>query len=313
VFTPFLPRSKKQSIGSTKGSELFRKELPIIPGSMPGMSRRPGPGLSTVPGIKLFAGKILCPLGAETIACMRTTEMIGMLAERMEASAPLNRSLIRTFKLRGSAQNNGSETGWRQHLDIKELVMCRRKNFGMRHLSDHRGFSVIELAVVLGLIVILAALSAPVVGGYSPSYNAKKATRQIVSQMQLARIHSIKNRVTTVVVFYPNDFIPADQANSFLIFEDTDSDWIQDSGENVLVQRTYMPAKVNLISATFTSNGSGEATETSCCGFDSQGLAARKTGSVVYVTGDVQLKNSKDQTRTISINPFGKTKISMGS
>ena len=78
-------------------------------------------------------------------------------------------------------------------------------------------------------------------------------------------------------------------------------------------ERTYMPRNVNLISATFTSNGSGEATETYCCGFDSQGLAARKSNSVVYVTGDVQLKNSKDQTRTISINPFGKTKISMGS
>ena len=191
--------------------------------------------------------------------------------------------------------------------------MCWRNVFRMRHLADYKGFSVIELVVVIALIALLAAISAPTMSGYSPSYNSQRAAREIVSQMQLARIHSIRNRVTTVVVFYPNDFIPADQANSFLIFEDIDSDWIQDSGENVLVQRTYMPAKVNLISATFTSNGSGEATETSCCGFDSQGLAARKTGSVVYVTGDVQLKNSKDQTRTISINPFGKTKISMGS
>jgi type IV fimbrial biogenesis protein FimT len=183
----------------------------------------------------------------------------------------------------------------------------------MRHLSGHQGFSVIELLVVVGLIVILAVISAPVMSGYNPSYNSKKAAREIVSQMQLARIHAIKNRVTTVVVFYPDSFTPADQANSFLIFEDADSDWIQDSGESVIVQRTYMPRNVNLISATFTSNGSGDATETFCCGFDSQGLAARKTNSIVYVTGDVQLKNSKDQTRTISINPFGKTKISMGS
>ena len=191
--------------------------------------------------------------------------------------------------------------------------MCWRKNFRMRHLSGHQGFSVIELLVVVGLIVILAVISAPVMSGYNPSYNSKKAAREIVSQMQLARIHAIKNRVTTVVVFYPDSFTPADQANSFLIFEDADNDWIQDSGESVIVQRTYMPRNVNLISATFTSNGSGDATETFCCGFDSQGLAARKTNSIVYVTGDVQLKNSKDQTRTISINPFGKTKISMGS
>lgn len=212
-----------------------------------------------------------------------------------------------------STQNKVSETGWWQHLDIKEIVMCWRKNFSMRHLSDHQGFNVIELIVVVSIIVILAVISAPVMSQYNPSYNSKKAAREIVSQMQLARIHAIKNRVTTVVVFYPDSFTPADQANSFLIFEDTDNDWIQDSGESVIFQRTYMPRNVNLISATFTSNGSGEATETYCCGFDSQGLAARKTNSIVYVTGDVQLKNSKDQTRTISINPFGKTKISMGS
>ena len=191
--------------------------------------------------------------------------------------------------------------------------MSWRKVFSTRHLLDHQGFSVIELAVVVGMIVLLAALSAPVMSDYSPTYNSKKVARQIVSQMQLARIHAIKNRVNTVVVFYPESFIPAEQANSFLIYEDGDNDWIQDSGEHVIVQRIYMPPNVQLISATFTSNGSGEATETFCCGFDSQGLAARKSGSVVYVTGDVQLKNSKNQTRTISFNPFGKTKISMGS
>ena len=191
--------------------------------------------------------------------------------------------------------------------------MCWRKNFRNSHLSDHHGFSVIELIVVVGIIVILAVISAPVMSQYNPSYNSKRAAREIVSQMQLARIHAIKNRVTTVVVFYPESFSPADQANSFLIYEDKDKDWIQDADENVIVQRTPMPSNVKLISAVFTSNGSGEATETLSCGFDSQGLAARRSGSVVYVTGDVQLKNSKNETRTISFNPFGRTKISIGS
>jgi len=245
---------------------------------------------------------------------MKITEVTGILLEKMTPSVTLKQYLIRTFEIkRVSAWNNCSETGWRQHLDIKELVMVWRKNFTVTHLSDHQGFSLIEVAVVLGIIVALAVLSAPVMSGYSPSYNSKKAARDIVSQMQLARIHAVKNRVNTVVVFYPDDFSPADQANSFLIYEDTDSDWIQDSDETVILPRTYMPPNVDLISATFTSNGSGEATETSSCGFDSQGLAARATGSVVYVTGDVQLKNSKKQTRIISLNPFGKTRISMGS
>ena len=191
--------------------------------------------------------------------------------------------------------------------------MCRRKAFSMRHLFNHQGFSIAELAVVLGILVLLFAASAPVMSSYSPSYNSQKAAREIVSQMQLARIHAIKNRVNAVVVFYPDGFIPADQANSFLIYEDTDKDWIQDPGENVIVHRSHMPPNVKLISAEFTPNGSGEITDTFCCGFDSQGQAATKSGSVVYVTGDVQLKNSNNQTRTISFNAFGKTKISRES
>ena len=188
-----------------------------------------------------------------------------------------------------------------------------RTAFRVRNLYDQRGFSVMELSVVVGIIVLLAAICAPVMSKYSSSYNSKKAAREIVSEMQIARIHAIKNRVNTVAVFYPDSYSPADQANSFLIYEDKDKDWIQDTDEKVIVPRTPMPSNVKLISAVFTSNGSGEATETLSCGFDSQGLAARQSGGVVHVTGDVQLKNSKNETRTISFNPFGRTKISIGS
>lgn len=190
--------------------------------------------------------------------------------------------------------------------------------FRMRHLSKGQGFSVIELVVIMAIIVALAVISAPVISGYSPSYNSKAAASNIVSQMQLARIHAIKNRVTTVVVFYPDSFMPADQANSFLIFEDdnrngtidaTDNNWIHDAGENVIAQRTFMPPKVSLTAAAFTSNGSGQPTDTFCCGFDSQGVAAR-TGAA-YVIGNVNLQNTKNQTRIISFNASGKTKVTI--
>ena len=181
--------------------------------------------------------------------------------------------------------------------------------FGRRLGFNCLGFTTIELVVTVGIMVGLVILSIPLISSLSPSYNAKHAARNIVSQMQLARVHAIKNRVTTVVAFYPKSFVPVDQANSFLIYEDNDNDWIQDPGENILLSRTYMPAKVNLLSATFTSNGSGELTETTSCGFDSQGIAAR-TGAV-YVIGDIKLRNDNNQERTISFNASGKTKISM--
>ena len=177
------------------------------------------------------------------------------------------------------------------------------------YLCRNLGFTTIELIVTVGVIAALAAASVPVFRNFSPSYNSKHAARNIVSHMQLARVHAIRNRVTTVAVYYPKSFLPADQANSFLIYEDTNKDWIQDPGETVIFSRTKMPAKVSLVSATFTSNGSGELTQTTSCGFDSQGIAARN--GAVYVIEDLKLQNDNGQERTITLHASGKTKISL--
>ena len=177
------------------------------------------------------------------------------------------------------------------------------------YLCRNLGFTTIELIVTVGVIAALAAASVPMFRNFSPSYNSKHAARNIVSQMQLARVHAIRNRVTAVAVFFPKTFMPADQANSFLIYEDTNKDWIQDPGETVIFPRTRMPARVSLVSATFTSNGSGGLTETTSCGFDSQGVAARN--GAVYVIGDLKLQNDNNRERTITLHASGKTKISL--
>ena len=186
--------------------------------------------------------------------------------------------------------------------------MYGREDSRRRGFLKSRGFTTAELVVTVGVMVALAAISVPIFKNFSPSYNSKLAVRDIVSQMQLARVHAVKSRVTTVVAFYPKDHLPADQANSYLIYEDDNDNWIQDAGENLVVSRTYMPGQVNLQSATFTANGSGESTETTSCGFDSHGTAAR-TGAV-YVIGDVVLQNKNNQTKNINLNASGKTKIS---
>jgi Tfp pilus assembly protein FimT len=180
----------------------------------------------------------------------------------------------------------------------------------MRRLRNDEGFSVIELIVIVAILAILAGFSTLLIQGFSTSYYVRQAVSHIVSQAQLARIHAIKNRTNTVVVFKPGSFNPGGRAGTFSIYEDTNKNWKQDGGEKTIMAESSMPPQISLTSAVFASNGCGLADlDTTCFAFDSQGVAARN--GAAYVTGSIQLRDRKNETRTISFQVSGKSKVTM--
>ena len=180
----------------------------------------------------------------------------------------------------------------------------------MRRLRNDQGFSLIELIVIVALLTTLASFSTLLIQSFSTSYYLRQAMSHIVSQVQLARIHAIKARTNTVVVFKPASFSPGGRAGTFGIYEDTNKNWKQDAGEKTVMAETKMPPQISLTSAVFTSNGCGLAdVDTTCFGFDSQGVAARN--GAAYVTGSIQLRDRKNETRTISFQVSGKSKVTM--
>jgi len=179
-----------------------------------------------------------------------------------------------------------------------------------RHKESDSGFSIFELTVTLAIVAILATVSVPMIQDYMSSYHLQQATRSIVSQMQLARIRAIKNRVRTVVVFSPAGFTPAG-GGTFSIYEDSDNDWVKDAGEPVILPSTSMPRRVTLTSAVFDFAGNGTDLR-DYCGFGPQGLAARNGSIYVEGTGaarGIVLQNTKNHTRTIWFWASGKTEI----
>jgi len=67
--------------------------------------------------------------------------------------------------------------------------------------SSQSGFSLIELLVVVFIFGVLLAIAAPSFIGQRPRQDLKRLTREIVSDMQLAKISALKNSSAWVIQF----------------------------------------------------------------------------------------------------------------
>lgn len=68
-------------------------------------------------------------------------------------------------------------------------------------ISSHEGFSLIELLVVLFIFGVLLAIAAPSFIGQRPRQELKRLSREIVSDMQFAKVNALKNSSTWVIQF----------------------------------------------------------------------------------------------------------------
>src|SRR5262249_27308571 len=66
-------------------------------------------------------------------------------------------------------------------------------------------FTLLELLVVIAIIGLLAALAAPVMRNFKPSYTAS-ASRQLLDALTRARQLAISQRTTVYMVFVPTNF-----------------------------------------------------------------------------------------------------------
>lgn len=62
------------------------------------------------------------------------------------------------------------------------------------------GFSLIELLVVVGIILILAAMSIPAIARYIRNYRIRAAAQQVIAELQGARAQAIRKNVMLGVV-----------------------------------------------------------------------------------------------------------------
>lgn len=171
--------------------------------------------------------------------------------------------------------------------------MCRSK-----------GFSVLELIIVMAIIGILMAIAAPDFLGFSPRARLKSAALDIASIMQLARIKAIRDSSTWAI-----QFDTGSARYRVLSNDGGDDDW--DDGDET-VYRT-----VNLSDYPGVSYGSnatplnrpGGSYPADGVSFGSNRVVFNSDGSSGVPSGTVYVKNGDGDTFAVgTISATGRVK-----
>ena len=79
--------------------------------------------------------------------------------------------------------------------------MCVTSNRGLKGKSDQRGFSVLELLVVIGLILVISAMAMIQMAPMMADSKMDSAMRQVMDQLRQGREYAVANRRYVKVTF----------------------------------------------------------------------------------------------------------------
>ena len=137
--------------------------------------------------------------------------------------------------------------------------MIHREKDGAVIVNRRRGFTTIELMVVICIMLVLAAIAFPRFSNYARNQRLKGVVRDLMSHFQFARLEATKRSTTIALDFNPGD----GGVGNYTVFVDdgagggTAGNLIQDSEAEATLRRAIMPGGVTLDSTTFTNDRVG--------------------------------------------------------
>ena len=155
-------------------------------------------------------------------------------------------------------------------------------------MNNNKGFTIVELVVVLAILSIIMAISIPNFSAWLPRNRIKTSVRHIYNDMNLARSRAVKDNTVAVMIFnIPND--------TYTIFLDTSKNWALDAGETI-ISTGGLEDDVDIYLTTFPSN---------TYGFNNRGM------SQPPLTGpyEVYLTNSSGLFMGVRVNMVGNPTI----
>ena len=156
--------------------------------------------------------------------------------------------------------------------------------------SSDKGFTFLELMVVIAIIAILSTIAVPNMISWRNNHKFKGAYENIRADLRLAQGRALRERAAVSVIF---------SSSQYDIFVDngagggTEGDYIR-SGSEPLVRFRQLPAGVTIDLAATTI--AGDRTQ-----FDARGRC--------LATGTVVVRDFSGQPKNLSINPLGRIRL----
>jgi type IV fimbrial biogenesis protein FimT len=176
----------------------------------------------------------------------------------------------------------------------------------LKKQGRNKGFTLVEMLIVIAMIGIVLGVAATTLLRALPDYRLRSAARELLFDLQKARLEAVKRNRPVLVEFSPQAYDPAGERGGYTLCVDIDTpaNGVCDPTDPVLIRRG-MPKNVSLTDAP----PDGFATSITFAfddplyrvGFDFRGLPG--------MAGSVRLINSKGRTRTVEVSQVGRVSI----
>lgn len=176
-----------------------------------------------------------------------------------------------------------------------------------RHRRIRKGFTLVELMVVLAVMAILVTLTAPNLGSFMRSAELTTAASSFVSALNAARSEAMKRNLPAMVM--PLDTAHANWSKGFVAFVDVDRNGDFDEATDIVVMRHPIETAFLAISG----NGSAGATP-AYVRYDGSGFSRKINGTVSALSlsfsrNDVPPTEIFGQTRRVIVAMTGRLRI----